>query len=96
MAGILPRLTPTETTMRPTLRQPTRRSQTCAHAPTDAILARIRGEYRDMPGLQLTPHEAARLLGLDARDCDRLLEALTDAGYLRRRERGRYVLATER
>jgi DNA-binding IclR family transcriptional regulator len=81
--------------MSPTI-QAARRTATPLPLPADAGLARIRGEYRDMPGLQLTPHEAARLLGLDAGDCDRLLEELTHAGFLRRRERGRYVLATER
>jgi DNA-binding IclR family transcriptional regulator len=64
--------------------------------PADPILARIRGECRDMPGLQLTPLEAARLLGVDAAACSLLLDQLTHAGFLRRRERGRYVLASGR
>jgi hypothetical protein len=90
--------------MSPTIpaRSPSRRRSalSAAHGavrpPADPILARIRGEYRDMPGLQLTPLEAARLLGVDPADCSLFLDQLTDAGFLRRRERGRYVLASGR
>ena len=36
-----------------------------------------------MPGLQLTPEQAARLLGLDRRDCDRVIERLVASSFLR-------------
>jgi hypothetical protein len=57
----------------------------------DADLARIRGEYREMPGLKLTAPQARRLWGLDAPICDRLLATLVRAGYLRRTTDGSYV-----
>jgi predicted transcriptional regulator of viral defense system len=62
----------------------------------DLLLERIRGEYREMPGLQLTHAQAARLLGVDPVACRALLDHLADLGFLRRRERGQYVLASER
>lgn len=41
-----------------------------------ALLARIRGEYREMPGLRLTLHQACRLWQLDGATCLELLEQL--------------------
>ena len=46
---------------------------------------RCRAEYREMPGLQLTVDQAARLFGVNAADCQRLLDALVEGGFLRRR-----------
>jgi hypothetical protein len=62
----------------------------------DRVLARIRGEFREMPDLQLTSPQAARLLGLDPASCGAWLDHLMDLGFLRRRERGEYVLADGR
>jgi len=45
-------------------------------------LARIRGEYVEMPGLVLTLPQAARLWGLSARRAAELLAALVDSGFL--------------
>ena len=36
-----------------------------------------------MPGLRLTPAQAARLLGLNRRVCHRVIEALVGAEFLR-------------
>lgn len=36
-----------------------------------------------MPGLQLTPEQAARLLGLDRVSCDQVIERLVAASFLR-------------
>jgi hypothetical protein len=52
----------------------------------------IKGEYKEMPGLQLTKPQAQRLWGLDASTCDVLLETLRAAGFLRVTPRGCYVL----
>ena len=48
-------------------------------------------EYLAMPGLSLTPLQLRRLLALDEAACDALVELLTRAGYLMRREDGRCV-----
>lgn len=54
-------------------------------------LARIRGEYLEMPGLSLTAVQAQRLWGLDGDACGLLLEALLQSGFLRRTTQGEYV-----
>jgi len=36
-----------------------------------------------MPGLRLTPAQAARLLGLDNGSCQRVLSALVSSAFLR-------------
>jgi hypothetical protein len=43
-----------------------------------------------MPGLKLTPIQAARIFGLDARRSTRLLEELVDEGFLVRDPRGAF------
>lgn len=36
-----------------------------------------------MPGLRLTPAQAARLLGLDSRSCERVINVLVNSAFLR-------------
>jgi hypothetical protein len=48
------------------------------------LSARIRGEYREMPGLRLTISQASKLWNVDRDLCIRALESLTQAGYLYR------------
>ena len=48
----------------------------------ETIAQRVRAEYREMPGLNLTRDQARRLWGLDAATCDQLLEYLVDSGFL--------------
>jgi len=62
----------------------------------DLLLHRIKSEYREMPGMQLTGLQAARLLGIDPVICAVLLDRLIAAGYLRCHARGRYGLAEHR
>jgi hypothetical protein len=57
-----------------------------------ATLWRIRGEYREMPGLKLTVPQAARLWHLDAPSIERLLNVLVDDGLLRRTPAGAYLV----
>lgn len=54
-------------------------------------LARARAEYLEMPGLCLTVPQAARLLGLNTDQSQRVLSDLADAGLLRRTAQGAYV-----
>jgi hypothetical protein len=51
-------------------------------AMTDTLHARVRGEYREMPGLRLTIPQAARLFNLEPAHCTRLLDALVADGAL--------------
>jgi hypothetical protein len=51
------------------------------HAP--ALVERVRGEFNEMPGLQLTIAQAARLWGMDTAACRRVIDALVEAAFLR-------------
>ena len=55
------------------------------------ILCRIQGEYREMPGLRLTPSQAQRLWGLDLAECDSLLAQVVSTGFLARTRDGAFV-----
>ena len=48
----------------------------------DDVQARIRSEYREMPGLRLTVGQAARLFGVEPASCERMLNALVGDGEL--------------
>jgi Fic family protein len=68
------------------------------HAPPrlvdfDRLLAIVRGEYLEMPGLRLTRPQAQRLWALDVDTCDAVLTTLEEGGFLRRSHGGDYVLA---
>ncbi len=47
------------------------------------VIERVRGEFNEMPGLRLTPEQAARLLGLDTRSCNQVLGSLVSSSFLR-------------
>ena len=47
------------------------------------LVARVRAEFLEMPGLQLTVPQAQRLWGLDADACRTVIEALVEASFLR-------------
>jgi len=56
------------------------------------LVQRIRGEYLEMPGMILTPPQAARLWALDERKAERLLEELVHEGFLICTAEGAYRL----
>jgi hypothetical protein len=58
----------------------------------ESTLRRIRAEYREMPGLALTPAQARRLWGLDPTACDALLTDLVRTGFLAYTRGGSLVL----
>ena len=62
-----------------------------AQQPLDDVLLRVRGEYREMPGLRLTNAQAQRLWNLDRTVCDALLAALVDAKFLFRTRDGAFI-----
>ena len=59
-------------------------------ASREQLRERIAGDFRDMAGLSLTLPQAGRLFGLEAGLCERLMNELTDAGFLERRQDGSY------
>ena len=61
-----------------------------------AILLRIRGEFREMPGLSLTLSQAARLWTVEQEAAESLLGELVSKGFLRRTIGGCYAVAGER
>jgi hypothetical protein len=60
---------------------------------TPQLLTRIRGEFREMPGLRLTLQQARRLLNLDLLTCSAALAVLEAAGFLATTRDGAFVLA---
>jgi hypothetical protein len=49
----------------------------------DRLLRRIREEFREMPGLRVTPAQATRLWGLENETCRAVIDALVAAAFLR-------------
>ncbi len=60
------------------------------------LLMRIQGEYREQPGLRLTPALAGRLWNLEPALCETLLSALVVQQVLARTTDGYYVSARSR
>ena len=58
------------------------------------LLLRIRSEFIEMPGLNLTLAQAARLWALDKPTSERLLGELVRSGFLFRGRNGAYLRAT--
>ena len=56
----------------------------------DALLRRVRGEYREMPGMRLTFEQAMRLWNIDRQACARVLNSLIASRYLEIDVFGRY------
>lgn len=48
-----------------------------------ALIDRVRREFDEMPGLQLTVPQAARLWGLEIPACESVLNALVETAFLR-------------
>ena len=59
-------------------------------AAEDALLRRVRGEYREMPGMRLTIDQAMRLWDVDRQTCQWLLDSLVEAQFLAIDANGRY------
>ena len=60
-----------------------------------SLVERIRGEFREMPGLQLTLAQAQRLFGLEPAACRRVIDALVESSFLRWTASGTVVQAGE-
>ncbi|MBS1820039.1 MAG: hypothetical protein JSU08_19055 [Acidobacteria bacterium] len=59
----------------------------------DPLLARIRSEFLEMPGLSLTIPQASRLWNLDPQTSQLALEMLVHAGVLQCTDDGRFMAA---
>lgn len=53
------------------------------------LVERVRGEFNEMPGMQLTEAQAAKLLGVEPAACRGVVELLVGADFLRRMPNGR-------
>jgi hypothetical protein len=49
----------------------------------DVVVRRVREEFREMPGLRLTPAQAMRLWGLELDTCLTVIDTLVQAAFLR-------------
>jgi hypothetical protein len=59
----------------------------------DDLLRRVRGEFREMPGMRLTLEQAMRLWDLDRQACGAILDSLIVAHFLQKDAFGRFRLA---
>jgi hypothetical protein len=50
---------------------------------TTSLVERVRSEFIEMPGLRLTPAQAARLWGMDDDSCHHVISALVRSAFLR-------------
>jgi hypothetical protein len=57
----------------------------------EAMLRRVRSEFREMPGLNLTARQACRLWQINLEDCHQILERLVEEHFLRRTASGSFV-----
>jgi hypothetical protein len=57
----------------------------------DALVARVRGEYGEMPGLRLTVAQACRLWHVDASTCEMLFGQLVREGFLYKTDTSAYI-----
>ena len=60
----------------------------------DAIVAVVRREYHELPGLILTVEQARRLWGLDPTTCRAVLRRLVDTGELTETQGGGFTRPT--
>ena len=61
--------------------------------PPESLVARVRGEYVEMPGLRVTLAQACRLWQVDVFTCEMLLEYLVREGFLCKTDSGFYIAA---
>jgi len=57
----------------------------------EALVQRVCGEFREMPGLRLTFAQACRLWHMDAASCQAVLTRLVRDGILMQTRHGHYI-----
>ncbi len=60
------------------------------------VTERVRGEFREMPGLTLTLAQAGRLWSLDTATCADVLSRLVTIGFLCQRPDGAFCRSSQR
>jgi hypothetical protein len=60
-----------------------------------ALVARVRSEFLEMPGLRLTVAQATRLWGMDSGACQRVINQLVGASFLRWTDGGTVMRASD-
>jgi hypothetical protein len=68
-------------------------SRSIAAIEPPSLLERVQGEFIEMPGLQLTMAQAARLWGLELAACRNVVDALVESAFLRWTPGGKIVRA---
>ena len=64
-------------------------------SPNQQVLARIRAEYLEMPGMRLTAHQVERLCGVERKICEVVLDLLVDTRFLCVKADGAYARFTD-
>jgi hypothetical protein len=59
------------------------------------LLLRVKSEFLEMPGLHLTPSQAARLWHLDTALCQQIIDSLVGRAFLRWTSAGAIVRAEQ-
>ena len=62
-----------------------------ARMPFDSLVARVRGEYGEMPGLRLTVPQACHLWHIDVSTCEMVFEQLVREGSLYKTDKIAYI-----
>jgi hypothetical protein len=57
----------------------------------ESLVERVKGEYREMPGLCLTVPQACRLWQVDRATCERIFNALAAEQFLARTAAGAFI-----
>ena len=70
------------------------RPERALHDDMTPLLHRVRSEFLEMPGLRLTPAQAARLWALDRSMSEQILNGLALSGFLARTAGGAYLRAS--
>ena len=58
---------------------------------TQKLVQRVESEFREMPGLRLTPAQAARFWHLDTALCQHVIDCLVGRSFLRWTQAGALV-----
>jgi hypothetical protein len=63
---------------------------------TESVIHRIRAEFREMPGLRLTPAQATRLWGLERDICSAIIDRLVASEFLRWTPTGKVTMRSSK
>jgi hypothetical protein len=92
--GVFPALAPALIKARFTRNQAAMITIPPTSAPLEALLQRVREQYREMPELQLTKPQATRLFGVAPSVCAAMFRALVMENFLSRAADGLFVRST--